>query len=61
MTNEQIVVLDYTTCNVWVYNLPSKHMQYDEVEEWLSKDMKLDTSNCSWMAGTITINHEPVN
>jgi len=58
---ERVVVLDYSSANVWVFNLPEEHMQHDEVEEWLSKQ-GFSIGNINWMAGTLEINnYEPEN
>lgn len=55
---ERVIVLDYSTCNVWVYNLPKKDMDHDEIEEWL-EEQGLNMSNCHFMSGNLEINYEP--
>lgn len=53
---ERIIVLDYATAEVWMYNAPRPNMQHEETEEWLSEEMGFNIGNIHWMAGDLTLN-----
>lgn len=55
---EQVIVLDYCSGEVWIYNLPRLQMINEEIVDWLDS-MGFKESEIEWMvAKQITINDE---
>lgn len=55
---DDIIILDYSNGEVYIYTLPRLHMYDSEIETWLDyMDFSLD--NISWMVGkNIIVNDE---
>jgi hypothetical protein len=55
---DDIIVLDYSNSEVYIYTLPRLQMYDSEIEDWLDS-MSFDLSNINWMVNkNITINDE---
>ena len=55
---DDIIILDYSNSEVYIYTLPRLQMYDSEIETWLSH-MDFDLDNISWMVNkNITINDE---
>ena len=45
---DDIIILDYSNSEVYIYTLPRLNMYDDEIENWLDS-MDFDLSNIEWM------------
>ena len=55
---DDIIILDYSNSEVYIYTLPRLQMYDSEREDWLDS-MSFDLSNINWMVNkNITINDE---
>lgn len=55
---DNIIILDYSNSEVYIYTLPRLNMYDSEIEDWLDY-MDFSLSNISWMVSkNIVINDE---
>ena len=55
---DDIIILDYSNSEVYIYTLPRLNMYDSEIEDWLDS-MSFDLSNINWMVSkNIVINDE---
>ena len=55
---DDIIILDYSNSEVYIYTLPRLQMYDSEIEDWLDS-MSFDLSNINWMVSkNIVINDE---
>lgn len=59
---EELVILDYNTCEVWLYTLPRFGMIESEIEDYIDS-LGFRLSDISWMASghSIKLNDERTN
>ena len=45
---DELIILDYSNGEVYLYTLPRLHMNDDEIEDWIDS-MNFDINDINWM------------